>query len=107
MYSPDGARLPLIGQDGLLRRREDLIGENREVDPLIGPEGDIRGTGKNNLRPRRLDPVRTLDMGLEIHENVPRRRLNMINPENRTMRVGDINISAAQNQRMMDSDDSG
>lgn len=86
------------------RRRQDILQKPVEQDRLLGPEGDIRNTGKNQLRPRRLQPMeRHLEMGIEIHTPPKKRRLNMIDPEQRSIKIDSINVQG--HRRMMDSDE--
>lgn len=105
------APMPQMGHTGVRaedeygypRKRRDMLQAPIEEERLLGPEGDIKNTGKNVLRPKKLPPVdRHLEMGIEIHTPPKRRRLNMIDPEDRTVRVDNINIQGSR--RMKDSD---
>lgn len=93
------------GIEGVPKRRRDYVNDDRESQPLIAPEGDMRDTGKNRMIPRRLEPVpaeRRLDMGINVFTPQINRRLNMVNPEQRSVRIDDVNVAPA----LHDSDDS-
>lgn len=102
-YQPDNEEEQHDEDVGWHRKRRDILQPPVEDEKMLGPEGDIRNTGKNKLRPRRLDPMRNLEMGIEIHTPPKRRRLNMIDPEDRTVKVEGIHVQG--NRRMMDSDE--
>lgn len=91
------------GDDGP-RRRNQVLGDGErqpEEIPLLpgtGP-GAEKKTGKVKLPPM----GRKIDLGIEIHQGNQRRRLNMVNPEQRTVMMDDIMVN--QNRRKPDSDD--
>lgn len=88
------------------RRRKDIIPDIPLPEQgLLAPEGMVRDTGMNQVRPGRLPPIdrqRQLDMGVEIHNPPVRRRLNMVNPDERTVAVDHVRVDQ---RRIMDSDD--
>ena len=100
------------GDDGEIRflrnrRRNDIIGSedrDREEAPLIGPEGEIR-RGGSSLRQgndrRKLPPMeRKMDMSIGIHENTEKRKLNMVNPMERTVRVEEVDVQRSVNPNL-------
>lgn len=93
------------GEEGP-RRRNQVLGDGErqpEEIPLIpgtstGPGAD-RKYGKVKLPPM----SRKIDLGIEIHQGDRRRKLNMVNPEQRTVMMDDIMVNP--NRRQPDSDD--
>lgn len=84
------------------RRRNQVIGEDgREPEevPLVAGGSNEKKYGKVRLPPM----ARRIDLGIEIHQPDRRRRLNMINPEQRTVMMDDITVNP--NNRRRDSDE--
>lgn len=101
-----GSNLGPVEEEDQHRRRKDLVEPGKRDGDLLAPEGPARDTGKNQVRPGRLPPVdrqRQFDMGIEIHTPPRRRRLNMVDPEQRSVRVDHINVE--EGRHMLDSDD--
>lgn len=98
--------MPGYGQPGEEgpRRRNQVLGDGErqpEEIPLIpgtGPSADKK-YGKVKLPPM----SRKIDLGIEIHQGDRRRRLNMVNPEQRTVMMDEIMVNP--NRRQPDSDD--
>lgn len=93
------------GEEGPRRRNQVLGDEDRQPEeiPLIPgtSQGPDRKYGKVKLPPM----SRKIDLGIEIHQGDRRRRLNMVNPEQRTVMMDDIMVNP--NRRQPDSDDEG
>lgn len=77
------------------RRREDILRDGQpgeEGEALLDRQGELKNVGKN--RALKLKPMdkRPVDMGIELNQGYKKRKLNMVNPEQRTVKIDDVKL---------------
>jgi hypothetical protein len=102
VYLPGYGQTPQPGENQPRRRNQVLEDDERNAEEAPLVPGNEKKYGKVKLPPM----SRKVDMGIEIHQPDRRRKLNMVNPEQRTVMMDDIMVNPnSRNNRPRDSDD--